>query len=160
VLARFSNGVPAVVEVPGLRGHVVLLASDLANAWNDFALRPAFVPFVHDLLRYLAAGRPLQSEYRVGEWPGPGGDRPGVIRVGRDGPAGRRIAINVDVREGDASQLTPAAFVAAVPRATESGRPVTEDLQREREREQSLWRYGLMLMLAGLVVESVIGRRT
>jgi hypothetical protein len=37
---------------------------------------------------------------------------------------------------------------------------VTEDLQREREREQSLWRYGLMLMLAGLVVESVIGRRT
>ena len=159
VLARFSNGVPALVEVPGSRGHVVLLASDLANAWNDFALRPAFVPFVHDLLRYLAAGRPLKAEYRVGEWPGAGGDRPGVVRVGRDGPDARRIAVNVDVREGDGSQLTPAAFRAAVPRAAESGRSASEELQRDREREQSLWRYGLMLMLAGLVVESVIGRR-
>ena len=82
ILARFSNGVPALVEVSGSRGHVVLLASDLANAWNDFALHPAFVPFVHDLLRYLAAGRPLRPEYRVGEWPGAGGDRPGVITGG------------------------------------------------------------------------------
>jgi hypothetical protein len=161
ILARFSNGVPAIVEVPGSRGHVVLLASDLANAWNDFALRPAFVPFVHDLLRYLAAGRPLHAEYRVGEWSGPGGDRPGVIRVGRGGPPPdtRRIAINVDVRESDQSRLTPAAFVAAVPRAPEGERSASEEVQRDREREQSLWRYGLMLMLAGLVVESVIGRR-
>jgi Aerotolerance regulator N-terminal/von Willebrand factor type A domain len=161
ILARFSNGLPAIVEVSGSRGHVVLLASDLANAWNDFALRPAFVPFAHDLLRYLAAGRPLHAEYRVGEWPGAGGDRPGVIGVGRDGVSTgvRRIAINVDVREADQSRLTPAAFVAAVPRANEGGRAVAEELQRDREREQSLWRYGLMLMLAGLVVESVVGRR-
>ena len=79
--------------------------------------------------------------------------------MGRDGPDARRLAVNVDVREGDGSQLTPAAFIAAVPRAPESGRSASEELQRDREREQSLWRYGLMLMLAGLVVESVIGRR-
>jgi hypothetical protein len=31
--------------------------------------------------------------------------------------------------------------------------------QRTREGDQSLWRYGLMVMLLGLAAESLIGRR-
>jgi hypothetical protein len=149
------------MEVAGSRGHVLLLASDLANAWNDFALHPAFVPFVHDLLRYVTAGRPVTSEYRVGEWPGPEGDRPGVVTTGARGsaPAGRRVAVNVDLREADEARLTPAAFVAAVPRAAEPARAPSEAAQRNREGDQSLWRYGLMVMLAGLAAESLVGRR-
>jgi hypothetical protein len=161
-LARFSNGAPALVEVTGQRGHVLLLASDLANAWNDFALHPAFVPFVHDLLRYVAAGRPVVSEYRVGEWPGADGERPGVVTAGGRGsaPASRRIAVNVDLREADQARQTPAAFVAAVPRAAaEPARGPVEAGQRNREADQSLWRYGLMVMLVGLAVESLVGRR-
>jgi hypothetical protein len=160
-LARFSNGVPAVVEVTGAGGHVLLLASDLANAWNDFALHPAFVPFVHDLVRYVAAGRRTVTEYRVGEWPGADGDRPGVFTTRELGPetAGRRIAVNVDIREADSTRMTPAAFVAAVPRAAEPGRGRGEASQRDREGDQSLWRYGLMVMLVGLAAESLIGRR-
>jgi hypothetical protein len=159
-LARFSNGTPALAEVTGTHGHVLLLASDLANAWNDFALHPAFVPFVHDLLRYVAAGRRVASEYRVGEWPGPGGDRPGVIRTGAENAgAGQRIAVNVDLRETGQARLSPAAFVAAVPRAAEPGRGPAEASGRNREGDQSLWRYGLMVMLVGLAAESLIGRR-
>ena len=154
-LARFSNGAPALAEVTGPRGRVLLLASDLGNAWNDFALHPAFVPFVHDLLRYLASGRPVVSEYRVGDWPGTDGDRPGVVTAG----SGRRVAINVDLREGDQARLSPAAFVAAVPRATEHGQDQAEASQRNREGDQSLWRYGLMIMLVGLAAESLVGRR-
>ena len=159
-LARFSNGAPALVEVTGARGHVLLLASDLANAWNDFALHPAFVPFVHDLVRYLAAGRRGGTEYRVGEWAGAGGDRPGVLTTrGPGAEAGRRIAVNVDLREAEGPRLTPAAFAAAVPRGADPGRGPAEASQRNREADQSLWRYGLMVMLAGLAAESLIGRR-
>jgi hypothetical protein len=161
VLARFSNGAPALLEVPGARGHVLLFASDLANGWNDFALHPAFVPFVHDLLRYLAAGRSLQSEYRVGEWPGAGGDRPGIVGAAEThrSLSGRRVAVNVDLREADQARLTPAAFAAAVPRSADTARAKAEASQQTREGDQSLWRYGLMFMLVGLAAESLIGRR-
>jgi hypothetical protein len=160
-LARFSNGAPALVEVTGAGGHVLLLASDLANGWNDFALHPAFVPFVHDLVRYLAAGRPAGTEYRVGEWAGAGGDRPGVVTTGgQGGVTGRRVAVNVDPREGEGPRLTPEAFAAAVPRGGDAGREPVEGSQRSREGDQSLWRYGLMVMLVGLAAESLIGRRT
>jgi hypothetical protein len=159
-LARFSNGAPALVEVTGTGGHVLLLASDLANAWNDFALHPAFVPFVHDLVRYLAAGGRAGTEYRVGEWAGAGGDRPGVLTTGEPaGKTGRRIAVNVDLREAEGPRMTPAAFAAAVPRGPDPGAGPAEASQRNREDDQSLWRYGLMVMLVGLAAESLIGRR-
>jgi hypothetical protein len=55
--------------------------------------------------------------------------------------------------------LTPAAFAAAVPRGADPGHGPAEALQRNREGDQSLWRYGLMVMLVGLAAESLIGRR-
>jgi hypothetical protein len=98
----------------------------------------------------------------VGEFPGPGGDRPGIVAVTAAAPGrgGRRAAINVDAREADRARMTPAAFVAAVPRAAAEPHSVEREAPlRDRERDQSLWRYGLMLMLVGLVAESVVGRR-
>jgi Aerotolerance regulator N-terminal/von Willebrand factor type A domain len=160
-LARFSNGAPALVEVQGTGGRVLHFASDLANAWNDFALHPAFVPFVHDVVRYLVSGRAPAAEYLVGAWPGAEGLRPGIVTVpAGPGSAVRRVAINVDLREADQARLTPAAFVAAVPRTGAAARPPALAAARQRESEQSLWRYGLMLMLLGLAVESVVGRRS
>jgi hypothetical protein len=67
--------------------------------------------------------------------------------------------VNVDLRESDRSQMTPAAFGAAVPRARSVERPLVSREARAQESNQSWWRYGLMLMLAGLVAESVVGRR-
>jgi hypothetical protein len=96
----------------------------------------------------------------VGEWAGAGGDRPGVLTTGGPrGETGRRIAVNVDLREADGPRLTPAAFAAAVPRGADPGHGPAEALQRNREGDQSLWRYGLMVMLVGLAAESLIGRR-
>ena len=160
-LARFSNGAPALVEVTGARGHVLLLASDLANAWNDFALHPAFVPFVHDLVRYLAAGRRGGHGVPRGRVGGrrTATDPASSHRVDREAEAGRRIAVNVNLREADGPRLTPAAFAAAVPRGADAGHGPAEASQRNREGDQSLWRYGLMVMLVGLAAESLIGRR-
>ena len=69
------------------------------------------------------------------------------------------VAVNVDPGENDPVRMTPAAFVAAVPRSRDAAPVATATDAGTREHEQSLWRYGLLLMLAALVVESAIGRR-
>ena len=49
------------------------------------------------------------------------------------------------------------------PRAAGRCRGLTtaaEAVARRQEAEQGWWRYGLGLMLVGLVVESLVGRRT
>ena len=151
VLARFSSGAPALVERDGAR-RVLVLASDLSNAWNDFALHPAFVPFVHDLVRYAVNADATVRDLQVGERPG--ALVPGVIEEG-----GRRIAVNANPAEADRTRMTPMAFRSAVPRAGPDAAAPRRTVAAEREREQSLWRYGLFLMLAALVVESAVGRR-
>ena len=151
VLARFSTGAPALVEYEG-RARVLVLASDLSGAWNDLALHPAFVPFVHGLIRYAAASGAGPVDLHVG-------DLPEISRAGVSEVRGRRVAVNVDPAEGDPARMSPAAFLEAVPRTGVDAASAPRAALAEREREQSLWRYGLMLMLGALVVESAVGRR-
>jgi hypothetical protein len=55
VLARFDDGMPALVEHPAGRGKIVLWASSLDEYWTDLPLQPVFLPFVHEVAKY--AGR-------------------------------------------------------------------------------------------------------
>jgi aerotolerance regulator-like protein/VWA domain-containing protein len=55
VLARFDDGGIALVEQRVGRGKVMVWTSTLDNYWNDLALQPVFLPFVHQLAKY--AGR-------------------------------------------------------------------------------------------------------
>jgi hypothetical protein len=141
---------------------VLVLASDMANAWNDLALHPVFVPFVHGLLDYVADKGATAASYHVGDWPG-AGDAPGIVEVQAAGLSGtRRVAVNVDPRESDDGRMSVAAFKGALPRPTPAPSAATTRAADDRaaEHEQSLWRYGLMVMLAALVGESVVGRRS
>ncbi len=151
VLARFSTGAPALAEQDG-RARVLVFASDLSNAWNDLALHPSFVPFVHGLVRYVAGAGARARELQVG-------DRPDLARPGITEQGGRHVPVNVDPAEADPARLAPAAFLDAVPRLPAESAPPRRAAGAEREREQALWRYGLILMLAALVVESAVGRR-
>ena len=93
VIARYSDGSPALIDEPAGRGRVLVFGSDLNHSENDLPLQPAFVPFVHEAVRYLAASRAARSEYVVGELPDGIGDVPGVVQVAADG--NRRAAVNV-----------------------------------------------------------------
>jgi hypothetical protein len=53
VLARFDDGTPALVEKRTGSGAVLMWTSSLDSYWNDLALRPVFVPFVHQAMRHL-----------------------------------------------------------------------------------------------------------
>ena len=54
VLARYSDGAPALLQTTQAQGRALVLTSTLDTHWNDLALQPAFLPFLHQALRYLA----------------------------------------------------------------------------------------------------------
>ena len=153
VAAHFDDGTPAVLERAEGSGRVVLFASDLDRRWNDFPLHPSFVPFVVEAVRHVAARRVEADEFVVGRTPAGVSAEPGLHRLEN----GRVIAVNVDPRESATGVMTAAEFAAmldVVPQVAEQ-RAAREE---QTESRQSLWRYGLFIMLATLVVESFIGR--
>jgi hypothetical protein len=161
VIARYTDGTPALVEEHVPAGRVLIFASDLNNRWNDFPLQPAFVPFVHEALRYLSAARAPKTDYLVGELQGPLGARPGAAWLPGTGSTtvGHRVAVNVDPRESDPARITADAFRTGVTRLNATAARQARAQAREREENQRLWQYGLLLMAASLIAEGVVGRR-
>jgi hypothetical protein len=165
VVARYSDGSPALVEEQLGDGRVLVFASDLNDRWNDLPLQPVFVPFVHEMLRYLAAPRSLRTEYFVGEISGPGlPDSPGLVTH-----AGRPVVINVDPQESDPARISIEEFLAGVSRsnaakalretgmnATAAG-PVPSDAVESETAHW--WQAALMLMVLSLAAEAALGRR-
>jgi hypothetical protein len=54
VLARFDDGEPALVEHAVGSGRVLVWTSTVDSFWNDFALKPIYLPFVHRVVQHLA----------------------------------------------------------------------------------------------------------
>ena len=52
VLARFDDGLPAVVERREGRGRIVLIGTPLDTRSGDFPVQPAYLPFLHRLVLY------------------------------------------------------------------------------------------------------------
>jgi hypothetical protein len=154
VIARYSDGSPALVEEQVGDGRVLVFASDLNHEWNDFPVQPAFVPFVHEALRYLSSVRVAHRDYLVGDLQQ--GAKPGVVTLGR-GP--QRVAVNVDPREFDPAPIAPDTFRAAIGRLHEAAAQRASRVASEQENDQGLWQVALALMMVGLVVEGALGRR-
>lgn len=153
VMARFTDGAPALLERTDGAGRVVLFASDLDRRWNDFPLNASFVPFVVETLQYTAGNAGDRREFVVSRVPAGVRAEPGVYQV-----ADRTIAVNVDPRESSSARLDADEFQQMVERV---GTPVSagRDLRAvQAEARQSYWRYALLLMLGVLVAESVIGK--
>ncbi|NNF14585.1 MAG: hypothetical protein HKN72_15260 [Gemmatimonadetes bacterium] len=53
ILARYDDGSVALAEVRHGRGRVLAWTSSLDAFWNDLALQPVFLPYVHRLAEYL-----------------------------------------------------------------------------------------------------------
>jgi len=144
VLARFEDGSPALIESRSGKGRVLLFTSSLGPTWNDLALTPLYLPFVHQMVNYAGAkettpwhalGQTLTVEKRK-QSAVPAVDRPGGTRLteGRttsDGdlliaatePGFYRLrydtgadfaAVNIDGAEGDFAKLNFQEFVASV----------------------------------------------
>jgi hypothetical protein len=153
VVARFTDGTPALVERSEGKGRVVLFASDLDRRWNDFPLHPSFVPFAIETLRHVAGPRDDARAYVVGRVPEGVGAAPGVYAL-----ANRTVAVNVDPRESATARLSEQEFRDLVDVVARPAAGPADVRAQQIEGSQSYWRYALMLMLGVLVVESVVGK--
>ena len=57
IVARFTTGAPAIVERKLGRGSVLLFTSTADKDWNDFPLRPAFLPVTKRAVQHVTLGR-------------------------------------------------------------------------------------------------------
>ncbi len=171
VVFSFTDGAPALVEHAAGAGRVLVFAADLRNAGNDLPRQPEFAPFLHEMVRHLAARSARPREFVVGAAPPGAPDEPGPARL--PGAPGR-IVLNVDTRESAFTPLTDEAFQTSadrLARAEESGTddsgalpaesaPSAAESASAAEAERGLWRYFLMAMALVLVAEGLLGGRT
>ncbi|MCC7125479.1 MAG: BatA domain-containing protein [Acidobacteria bacterium] len=159
VLARFSGGAPALVEVPRPTGRLLIFASDLDNQWNRFPLSPAFVPFVVETARYLTEGTREPRAWTLPSVPPGVPAAPGVATLDEGTPGARRVAVNVDPAESSLRRVTADDFTRSVPRTPPAAKADPVDEARRAESEQRLWQLGLVAMFVALAGEGLIGRR-
>ncbi len=67
VVARYDDGGIALLERRVGQGRVLLLTTTLDPHWNDLALQPVFLPFLHRALGYLAAYESYAHAAKVGD---------------------------------------------------------------------------------------------
>jgi len=156
VLARFDDGMPALVHFPVGEGRVVVWTSSFDTFWTDLPLQPIFVPFVHEVAKFASGYREADA------WRAATPERgPGFYEV--DGPEGpTSLAVNLDRREADLTALDPEELLASV--AWRSGAEVTGedpmDVTPARvEAGQSAWWYLVVAALLLLLAESALSNR-
>jgi hypothetical protein len=76
VLARFGDGGSALTEQRVGKGRVLVWTTTLDTRWNDLALQPIFLPFVHQLVKYAAGYSPAPPWRTVGDPFDPGATDP------------------------------------------------------------------------------------
>ncbi len=101
VLARYDNGAAALVEARKGAGLLLLYTSSLDRDWNKLPIHPGFLPFMQQIVRYLAS-KPFEER----EQQNLVGDSVS-IKVGADderievlGPDGRRTVLEGDKLAG------------------------------------------------------------
>ena len=67
VLARFDDGSVALAERRLGEGHVLVWASTMDSFWNDLAVQPVFLPFIHQLVRHLGGERERVPWFTAGQ---------------------------------------------------------------------------------------------
>lgn len=99
VLARFDDGTPALLERKTGPGRVLLWTSTLDLGWNDMAVTPVFLPFIHTVTKYLADYAEAPASLTVGQvipaprhgaGRGAAGARGGTVAVA---PSGARVSV-------------------------------------------------------------------
>ena len=161
-LARFTTGEAALVDCAPGKGRALVFASDFDNEWNDFPLHSAFVPFLHESVRYLGGGPRPAGEYLVAAAPAGVPAKPGIATLAQPADAGgigRRIAINVDPAEAEPGRLSADEFQTAVTRLKDVGRSAPHLEARQQEEHQHIWQYVLGVMIAAMIVETFVAAR-
>ena len=185
VLARFADGRPALVEREIGKGISLAFVSAIDPQWNDFALQSVFLPFMHQVGRYLAVQSGQRTGYSSGDMlPLPEGDilkdpqgkthpaseapaaaEPGFYyAVNPSGKADFCYAVNGSFAGSDPAVIAPEEILAAVERAPGEviGTLDTDSIAAGEpgRRDGSLWWYLAWGLVALVMAEGVVGNKT
>lgn len=107
VLARYDNGEPALTEWRVGDGTSLLWSSTLDSFWNDLALKPVYLPFIHRVTQHLASYVPSTSWHDVGQVLNLAEQRSLLADTGLSeadlvavSPSGRRVSVSESDRAG------------------------------------------------------------
>jgi Mg-chelatase subunit ChlD len=67
IVARFNDGSVAMAELLLGRGTMMVWTSTLDSFWNDLALQPVFLPFVHRLADHLSGRAEMMPWFTTGQ---------------------------------------------------------------------------------------------
>lgn len=158
VLARFRDGVPAVIEKPQGRGKVVWFASACDRDWGDWPRGRLFLPMVHQLVAY-ASG--LTEGGRVRPEPASPRTPPGLVR---DGTIVR--VVNADPFETETARVTPQEFADRFAfKLPEPTRPVDSPAPEQmatddRIRPDEIWPWLALALVGIMLIETFLANRT
>jgi hypothetical protein len=160
-LARFTTGEPALVECVRGQGRVLVFASDLGRAWNDFPRHATFVAFLHEAVSHLAGSRRVTSGFLVDDRPAGVPAEPGFATLPAAVPGGgdQRVTVNVDPDETVAARLTPDTFAAAIFQGSGSAELAGAGDGARQEAGQQVWWYLVLAMFLVLAAEGWVGAR-
>lgn len=120
VLARFSNGFPALIERKAGAGSVLFFASTCDRDWTNMPVRPVYLPLVHQIVRCIASRQQHLASFLVGEpvrYTFPPTEK--KVEVAVTDPAGRAFEAKVEPAGGAITAtfintLTPGIYNAAI----------------------------------------------
>lgn len=182
VLAKYDDGAPALLERKIGNGRTLAWTSTLDVGWNDLALKPVFLPFIHRVGAVLSSYQQQPAFMTVGEVAStalppsspspvivtPGGERlpgeaqPGVvelteqgfyeIRAGERDPEPRVLAANVDLAESDMTPIDPQEVVAGVTGTAGGAAPPGSNTTITNEERERSQRVWWYLLFGGLLL--------
>ena len=131
VLARYDDGSPALVEGRVGDGAVLLWSSTLDSFWNDLAVKPVYLPFVHRLVQHLASYTPPTPWHQAGQVLDLARQRSLLAAAGLAAaelvavsPSGRRLPVSEGARAGFLA-LEEQGLYEIRDATTPGGRPLT-----------------------------------
>jgi hypothetical protein len=165
VTARFDDGSVAMAEATRGRGTVIAWTSTLDVYWNDLALQPVFLPFVHRVAEYLSGRAEPFQWFTTGQvvdlaspdaletaglaLPLASGDGGGFLTLEERGfyvvrPPGTDperpfvMAVNVNLTESSRADLDPQELLSQItaPAAETATGPEFEALELRREDQE------------------------
>ena len=113
-LASYSTGDAAILESALLPGRVLFFTSSIDPAWSDLPLTGAFLPLLHEAVRYLSESRGAGAEHLdVGE--------SATIRLPSVPEGGVTLVTPKGATRAVAPEPGPAGYALSVPEADEPG---------------------------------------
>lgn len=185
VPVRFDDGRPMLLENNVGSGLSMLMACPPDLTWGNFPLRAIFLPYLHQLMRYMAMGTEHPTAFLAGQTlprpaegqtlrdaedkPMPAGVDPVAVRDGfytlvdDSGKPLFRYAVNQNSSEVDANRVDPKEIVAAlqsedIQAPVSASRPAGQDSSLGPRRE--MWAYILGALALLLFAELGVANRT